>query len=202
MEKLKTKAWSYNQAWKDFQEYKGTCTIDEVKEMLEMQIEGKNERENEESFWRIVKTLENKHLPHLRDIRNEMERAKQVAYLREMAKICLSRYELPQTEENIRRIEYLAYNCNQLIGAEKTLLKYKKMFEEGYISLFDVTENDHNKTAIMTYREAVDWFTTTAKDKKIKIYCKDGKVGYRTPRMRSRFYVASLDADYFIKIID
>lgn len=75
------------------------------------------------------------------------------------------------------------------------------MFAQGYIHSQDIAEDMHDKKAYLKGVIEGDMFTQKKDDEVVKIVCKGDMRGYKTPKMRTRYYSFTLDSDLFIKLI-
>lgn len=123
------------------------------------------------------------------------------AYNSDIATEITKRLDIADTATVHTRIESIVYGSRRYLYALKTIETYRKYWDAGYISIHDVSEADNGKEALLSGTASVDLWTTKKDDEKVKIVADGTARGYRKPRMRTRFYRPSADADYFVKII-
>lgn len=93
------------------------------------------------------------------------------------------------------------YNTKGQLQDLKIIELYEKMEKEGYMPIHDITEDMHDKKALMSGTITHDWLSSKKSNEEIRLVSENGNIGYRKARMRTRYYSVQIDNDMFIKLV-
>lgn len=153
-----------------------------------------NRENNSEQWLNMV-------LPEAIEARNEVIASGKYPYQSDVVRVLLSKLDISATASTLSRTSNVVYGSTQYLRAKETIELYKKMSDNGYISIHDITEDMHGKTALLNSAQTHDLLTIKKNDEKVRLYIKNNRIGYQKLRMRSRYYAVSIDMDLFVKII-
>ena len=174
---MKTNAWHYNNAIKELEEERQVT----VKELC-----GLSEKESLHCW-----------LQEAVDTINEMKAEGVYPYNIDVADRLI--------KKGIMGGHSVVYGSQQHLDHLRIKKLYEDMFADGWLSIHDITLEDHGKKAIMSGSQDSDFLTTTKDNEKIKLVCTDSpvglEIGYMRPKMRTRYFRVGITDDLFIKLI-
>ena len=99
-----------------------------------------------------------------------------------------------------KRAEHIVYGTNRHYRHIKDIELYQKYWNDGYISIQDITNEDNGKKALLTGVVEGDLFAHKKVDEKVRLVCDNNHLGYQTKGQSRKYHMASTN-DLFIKII-
>lgn len=200
-----TNSYNYKEAFKIMGQYKHISKKEAVEFITCLDNEEiAGTREYEEKEKKIKMRYGNKHGLYLEEAGqayDEIEHSGNYTYLNTVAKKLLDILGIIADQQRIDRAEHICYYTNVYMRAIRTKLHHINMHLKGYIHASDITEDMNGKKALLTGTIEADIMTIAKQDEKVMIVCKDDMKGWRTPKMRTRYYPFTIDSDLFIKLI-
>jgi len=203
---MNTKSYSYNEAVRDVEKYGTAISNEDVLKWVHAPVQGEKDTiAYSDNWWKVEKEYAgSKYNELIRQCEDEIKETGAFPYLSVVSRLFLAKmgHKTP-TDDEVRRVDSVVYNTNQYYRANATIKNYNNMFAQGYKSADDMEAGDNGKKAIITGTKSADMFTVSKDNEKVVlVYTTDNRKGYKTPRMRTRFYSFGHGSDMFYKLIE
>lgn len=199
---MTTKSYSYNKATKELSQSKELTTAEAIAYIYTP------EQPNEAAETELRHSMINGFDCHLNEsiqATNNIKASSAYPYNTDVAKELLQLLGLSETKETLSRAGNIVYGTNHYVDAKQTIKTHDNALAEGYISFHDITPDMDGKKAIMSGKSDDYYFAVKKENAPVTLVAKqDGeslRIGYRKPRMRTRYYTVAMDDEYFIKLV-